>query len=156
MQLISIVFLFVIFLLPIYISQSRKPSPLNMNMTGGACGFEGISGAHHTSNSYGRYRAHRNLCFTEKPRGYYSPACTLWKPHHLTRLPELALPMTTKCANQYNPRHWPGAPLGYLTKDCDSTPVIPDFTNYEISYYTDPANFCSANPKHRLCPNHWI
>lgn len=84
----------------------------------------------------------QNLCFTSKPRGFYTPSCSAWQPRHLTRLPEMAQPpcwqsLTNSVANIC---HTVDAPkLGF-----------------ESSYYQDSAEFCRKNPYNRLCPNNWL
>jgi hypothetical protein len=32
----------------------------------------------------------------------------------------------------------------------------PEFTSYDPDYYIDASSFCQRNPRHRLCPNHWV
>lgn len=105
----------------------------------------------------GGHGTFKNLCLTNNPRGFYFPSYGNWRPRILFRMSQ-----TNVLPNEidpglirYYPARWTGAQLGELTIDCDGSLRKPDLLNYEPAYYANSSSYCQANPKQRLCPNHW-
>ena len=79
-----------------------------------------------------------NFCLTPKPRGRYDPTCSIWKD-----IPNITFP--------YKQR------VPYPKEFSDNTNNSPvHFQSYCQDYYLNSSAFCQKNPKHRLCPNHWL
>lgn len=116
------ILLIILIIIFVYIQRGNK-SP----MSGGEAGF-------------------KNLCFTDKPRGFYFPSCGNWRPRHLIPKPDEQSQTSCQLTSP-----WTGAQLSDQNLQCQ-----PDFINYEASYYANPSDYCQQNSKQRLCPNHWI